>query len=581
MPPHEIADPEMKDLLAFLHTLRPANRGGLFGPPGPRPGSAKLTSGAVQRGLIRNETNFDMQIATADGKVHLLVREGDAWSERSITPKMDWTSYNGGYSGNRYSALEQINTSNVQRLAPKWVFPIPAAPRLEATPVVVDGIMYVTTANEAYAVDASTGRQIWQYRQPRTPGLLSEAAGGANRGVVALGDRVFMVTDHAHLLALNRWNGEKLWDVEMADHRKAYSATAAPLAVGDLVIIGVAGGEEGARGFLDAYKASTGERAWRFWTIPAPGEKLSETWIGSALEHGCGATWMTGSYDPGLDLLYWSVGNPCPDYNGDDRKGDNLYTNSVLALKPQTGELKWYYQFTPHDTHDWDAEEPLLLVDEMWQDKPRKLLVQANRNGFFFVLDRSNGELLLAKPFVKVNWASGYGKDGRPVLNPNNEPTIEGTLICPSSGTNWYSASYSPVVKLFFVAASESCVTSRKVPGAFEEGKRFFGGANTPVPGGKRYIRALDIQTGKTVWEYPQTPGGRSASGTLATAGGVVFFGEDSGLFTAVDGKTGRPLWHFPANQGWRASPMTYMVGGKQYVTIAGPSGFFTFGLPD
>jgi alcohol dehydrogenase (cytochrome c) len=350
--------------------------------------------------------------------------------------------------------------------------------------------------------------------------------------------------------------------------------------VGDLVMAGVAGGEEGTRGFLDAYSVATGKRAWRFWTIPKPGEKLAETWIGSALEHGCGATWMSGSYDPDLDLLYWSVGNPCPDFNGDDRKGDNLYTDSVLAMKPKTGELKWYFQFTPHDTHDWDAEEPLLLIDEPFQGRPRKLLVQADRNGFFFVLDRTNGELLLAKSFLKkVTWASGYGKDGKPILLPSSEPTVEGNLTCPSSGTNWMSAAYSPVVKLFFFSATDSCVITRKIPEPFAMGKRFFNGTDSGVPGGGRYIRALDIQTGRTVWDYTQTRGGRSASGTLSTSGGLVFFGEDSGVFTALDAKDGKPLWHFQANQAWRASPMTYMVGGKQYIAIAGPSGYFAFGL--
>jgi alcohol dehydrogenase (cytochrome c) len=391
-----------------------------------------------------------------------------------------------------------------------------------------------------------------------------------------------MVTDHARLLALNRWTGKKVWDIEMGDYKNNYSSTVAPLIVGDLVIAGVAGGEEGARGFLDAYRASTGERVWRFWTIPKRGEKLAETWVGSALEHGCGATWMTGSYDAVLDTLYWGVGNPCPDYNGDDRLGDNLYTDSVIALNPKTGELKWHFQFTPHDTHDWDAEEPILLIDETWQGRPRKLLAQANRNGFFFVLDRENGELLLATPFVRVNWATGYGKDGRPILVPDsNESSLEGTLICPRAGANWPSASYSPVLKMFYVTASDSCAILKKIPGPFEEGKRFFGGTATGVPGGRGSIRALDIKTGSKVWEYTPAGTGGGSSGTLSTAGGVVFIGESSGLFTALDGQNGKPLWSFPANQGWRASPMTYMVGGKQFVAIAGPGGFFAFGLAE
>jgi len=579
MPPHTIPDREMQALVSFLRTLRAESGSG--GSRQPRRGSIKLENGRVLQGVIRNETNFDVQLQTADGKFHLLTRDGSAYREADLAPKMDWPSYDGSYSGNRHSALAQINTTNVNRLAPKWIFPVPAAPRLEATPVVVDGVMYVTAANEAYALDAAAGRQIWRYHQPRNPDLLGEAGGGANRGVAIQGNRVFMATDHAHLLALDRATGKLLWDTEMADHvHEQYSATGAPMVVGDLVIAGVAGGEEGTRGFLDAYSVATGKRVWRFWTIPKPGEKLAETWIGKALEHGCGATWMSGSYDPGLDLLYWSVGNPCPDFNGDDRKGDNLYTDSVLALKPKTGELKWYFQFTPHDTHDWDADEPLLLIDEPFEGRPRKLLVQANRNGFFFVLDRTSGELLLAKPFLqKVTWASGYSKGGKPIRLPNSEPTLEGTLACPGSGTNWMSAAYNPAIKLFFFSANESCVISRKIPEPFEMGKRYFNGTNTGVPGGKRYIRALDIQTGRTVWDYDQTRGGRSASGTLSTDGGLVFFGEDSGVFTALDARSGKPLWHFSANQAWRASPMTYMIGGKQYVAIAGPSGYFAFGL--
>ena len=530
-----------------------------------------------------NQSNFDLQLATIDGKIHLLATATNGtYREKSLLPKMDWPRYDGSLAGNRDSPLDQINTTNAQRLTLKWMFPVPDAPRLESTPIVVDGVMYVTAVNAVYALDATNGRQLWAYQRAATPGLLGEASGGANRGVVVEGDRVFMLTDNAHLLALQSNTGKLLWDKSMTDWPKSqYSATGAPLVIGDLVFAGVAGGEEGARGFLGAYRVSTGEEVWRFWTIPKRGEKLAETWIGNALEHGCGATWLSGSYDPELDLLYWAVGNPCPDFNGAERKGDNLYTDSVLALKPKTGELKWYYQFTPHDNHDWDATEPLLLVDELFQGQPRKLLVQANRNGFFFVLDRSNGEFLLAKAFTKSTWASGYTKQGRPILLPNSDPSPQGTLECPDSGTNWMSASYNPPLKLFFFAASDTCAINRVIPAPFEMGSRFFNGARSAVAGGKRSIRAIDIQTGNGVWDYPQTAGRRSSAGTLSTNGGLVFIGEDSGLFTALDGRTGKALWHFPANQVFRASPMTYMVGGKQYVSIAGPAGFLTFGLQD
>ena len=549
------------------------------GPFQPRPATLKIQDGSTLAGTLTSLNPFSATLITADGKFHLLAREGETYRERSIEPKRDWTAYDGGDTGNRYSSLEQINKTNIGKLAPAWVFPVPGAPRLEVTPVVIDGVMYITGPNEAYALDSITGRQIWAFRTPRTAGLLSEAGGGANRGVAVAGDRVFMVTDHAHLLALDRRTGSKLWDTTMADFKEGYSATSAPLAIGDLVISGVAGGEEGARGFVDAYNAATGARAWRFYSIPARGEKGAETWVGNALEHGCGATWLTGSYDPVPGIVYWAVGNPCPDYNGDERTGDNLYTSSVMALDIKTGRLKWHFQFTPHDTHDWDAVEPLLLVDEQWQGRPRKLLLHGDRNGFFFVLDRISGELLLAKPMADVNWATGYGKDGRPVLTEHFDSTLEGSLVCPATGggANWPAASYSPQSKLFYVRVTDNCAIYKKDSEPIEIGQRFFGGTATGQAGGASFIRALDIQTGRKAWEYPLTGGG--GSGTLSTAGGLVFFGESGGLFIAVEANTGKPVWHFESGQTWRASPMTYMVDGKQYVALAGSGGIFTFAL--
>jgi alcohol dehydrogenase (cytochrome c) len=546
--------------------------------PGPRPAALKLSSGGVLDGTLMSEDEFSADLLTADGKYHLLSREGGAYREKPIEPKSDWTTYNGDLSGNRYSVLDRINAGNVKDLAVAWLFPTPSSPRIEATPLVVEGVMYLTGWNELYALDATTGRQLWMYRQPHTKGLLSNAGKGANRGAAIAGDKVFMVTDGAHLLAFNRKNGEKLWDIEMGAVKDGYSASAAPLLVGDLLIVGVAGGEEGARGFLDAYKISTGEHAWRFYTIPRRGEKGSETWMGSALEHGCGATWLTGSYDPELGLVYWSTGNPCPDYNGDERKGDNLHTNSVVALSVKTGELKWHYQFTPHDMHDWDAAEPLLLIDQPWQGKPRKLLLHADRNGFFFVLDRATGELLEAEPFVKVNWASGYGKDGRPLLTKNFETSSEGTLTCPASsgGTNWFSDSWNPVSKLFYVRSTDWCAIYNLQEDPLVE-NRWYGGVAPNQPGAENFIRALDIHTGKKVWEFPLSIYGRG--GILSTAGGLVFFGGPQGAFAALDASSGKDLWHLEVGQDWQASPMTYMVGGKQYVVLPGPAGVFAFAL--
>jgi alcohol dehydrogenase (cytochrome c) len=594
MPAFPFTDDEMKQLLAHVRGLvageikvedgRAAFRSRM-GVLQPKPGSIRLSNGQTLEGTVMNEGDFSAEVLTADGKFHLLYRAGqdDSFRERPIEPKQDWASYDGNVSGNRYSKLEQVNVENAARMSLSWLFAIPDASRLEVTPVVVDGVMYVTTANEVWALNATTGHQIWHWREPRNKGLLSEAGAGANRGVAVKGDRIFMETDNAHLIALDRRSGRKLWDSKMGDPKDGYSATAAPLVAGDLVVAGVAGGEEGARGFVDAYKADTGERAWRFYTVPARGEKAADTWQGKWLEHGCGATWLTGSYDPNLDLVYWAVGNPCPDYNGDERKGDNLYTSSVVALDSKTGRLDWYRQFTPHDVHDWDSAQPMVLVDRNWEGRPRKLLLHADRNGFFFVLDRTNGELLHVNPFVRVTWATGYGPDGRPILTPDSEPTVQGTFSCPGyGGTTWMSTAFNPVYNLYYVRINGNCGIFKKSEDDIEMGERTYGGTTDRPPGPAKgsSIAAFDITTGKAVWEYP-LGSGFDRSGTLSTAGGLVFFGEGTGSLVAVHAQTGKTLWHAEMGQNWWASPMTYMVSGKQYVAIAGPAGIFCFSLPD
>ena len=598
--------------------------------------TVRLRNGQTLHGIARSESAFDFQLLDMEGKLHLLSKDQvtEVIHEKSIMAKvalapdemrdlvtylsgltMDpnaktrlaatadvgpgisfaevaspkagtWPTYHGNLSGNRFSALTQINTGNVERLAPKWMFTIPTAPRaLEVTPVVVDGVMYVTTVNEAYALDAGRGREIWHYRRPRSSGLAGDAASGINRGVAVLGDRVFMVTDNAHVIALHRITGQLIWDVEMADSGQNYGATSAPLVVNDLVISGVSGGDEGIRGFVDAYKASTGEHAWRFWTIPAAGEPGSETWGGRAIEHGCAATWLTGTYDPEAKLLYWPTGNPCPDYNGDERKGDNLYSSSILALDPSTGKLKWYYQPTPHDLHDWDATETPMLVDAQFHGEPRKLMLQGNRNGFFYVLDRLTGKVLLAEPFVKnLTWASGIGADGRPKLLPGNDPTAEGQRVCPAvaGAANWPSTAFDPTTGLFYMFAEESCTVFTKNDQWWEAGKSFYGGGTHRAAGertNEKFLKALDIQTGKTVWEIPDVGGGILGSGVMATAGGLVFFGDGQGAFVAADSKTGKLLWHFNTGQTWKASPMAYMVDGNQYVGIAAGSTILAFRL--
>jgi alcohol dehydrogenase (cytochrome c) len=567
---------EAADLTAFLRTLRP--RGGVA----PARTSYRLSDGTVVSGLVMNSTIADAQVLGDDRRLHLLRRSGETW--REVRSQVDWPLYNGTTNGHRYSALAQIDTANVDRLAPRWIFTVPNASRLQVTPAVVDGVMYVTVANECYALDAGTGRQIWHYQRPRTRGLIGNAAGGINRGVAVAGDRVFMVTDHAHIIALNRHTGALLWETEMADWRQNYNATGAPLTVDGLVITGTSGGDEGVRGFIAAFDQATGKEAWRFWTVPAPGEPKSETWQGKGIAHPGGATWMTGAYDPTLETLYWPVGNPGPDLIGDDRLGDNLYTDSVVALDPKTGVLKWHFQFTPHDVWDYDAQEPLALVDADWDGRPRKLLVQANRNGFFYVLDRTDGRFLFGTRFAKqVTWATGLAADGRPLRAPDMEPSAEGRRVCPSldGASNWYSTAFHPATGLYYVQTNDKCGIFTRTPAEWEAGKGFMGGSFRQAPDepAQRVLRAFDIRTGKPVWELPQSGAVNSWGGVLATAGGLVFVAEDSGAFMAVDATNGRPLWRFQTNQLWKASPMTYQFDGMQYVAIAAGPNVLSFAV--
>lgn len=576
MPGFDIADDEMRHLVAFLRALRP-KRGAA-----PVRATIETTDGRTLEGIVLNQTSMDLQLLSGDTRVHLLRRTGDRY--RSVTSQVNWSTYNGQVGGNRYSPIDQIDENNVARLAPKWVFALPDTSRLEVTPVVVDGIMYVTSANECYALDAGSGRQIWHFKRPRTKGLVGDAAGGINRGVAIAGERVFMVTDHARIIALNRFTGALLWDTEMADWRQNYGATSAPLAVGNLVVSGTSGGDEGVRGFVAAFDQATGKEAWRFWTVPRRGEPGSETWKGKDIDHPCAAAWLTGTYDPDLDTLYWPTGNPCPDYDGSERLGDNLYSDSMLALDPATGKLKWYFQYTPHDVWDWDAQQPAVLVDVDWEGQPRQLLLHANRNGFFYVLDRTDGELLLAKPFVKkLTWAREIGPDGRPVLNPNQEPSPEGTKVCPAveGATNWFSTSFNPATALYYVQTLEKCTIYTKSPSEWEPGKSYYSGStrNAPDEQAQKVLRAIDIETGDIAWELPQTGPANSWGGTLTTGRGLVFFGEDSGALMAVDASSGQPLWQFQTNALWKASPMTYVFDDEQHIAVAAGSTIISFAL--
>jgi alcohol dehydrogenase (cytochrome c) len=570
-----LSDTEATDLIRFLRTLRPRAGNG--------PARIKLTlpGGRALDGLALNQSSVDVQLLGDDRRIHLLRKNGEKF--REVTSQSDWPSYNGDVGGGRFSPLTQINKNNVSRLVPKWLFGLPNTSNLQVTPVVADGVMYVTSANECYALDAGTGREIWHYQRPRTKGLIGVSAGGANRGVAVAGDRVFMTTDHAHLIALNRVTGALMWEIEMADWHQNYYTTGAPLALQNMLIAGISGGDDGVRGFLAAYDQATGREVWRFWTVPQRGEPGSETWQGKAIDHPGGTTWMTGTYDPVLDTLYWPVGNPGPDFIGDDRLGDNLYTDAIVALDPKTGKLKWYFQFTPHDVWDYDAMQPSVLVDATWQGQPRKLLVHANRNGFFYVLDRTDGKFLLGKQYVKnVTWASGLTAEGRPIVVPDMEPSRDGKRVCPSldGASNWYSTSFNPITNLYYVQTNDKCGIFTRTDMDWEAGKGFMAGSFGPAPEpAQRVLRALDIRTGKAVWELPQTGTVNSWGGVLSTAGGIVIFGEDSGALMAADASTGKPLWSFQTSQLWKASPMTYTFDNKQLIAVAAGSNIIAFGL--
>jgi alcohol dehydrogenase (cytochrome c) len=500
-------------------------------------------------------------------------------------PEANWVSYNGDYTGRRYSRLSQITPTTVPQLRTEWVFHAHNSNRLETTPVVVNGMMFVTAANDVSALDARTGQVVWHHSRAISEGLIDDASGHINRGVAVWHDRVFMQTDNAHLVCLDARSGNQIWDVAYADWNKNYGATGAPLVVKDKVVVGTSGGDDGVRGFVAAYDAVTGKLAWRFWTIPGPGEFGSKSWPGQAYLRGGGTTWMPGTYDPALNLIYWGTSNPAPDFNDDMRPGDALYTDSVLALDPDTGTLKWYFQFTPHDLFDYDAVETPMLIDADYKGEPRKLLVQANRNGYVYVLDRTNGKFLSATRFVeKLNWAKGIDELGRPIRT-GVRPTPDGARVCPgyAGATNWYAPSYNESTRMVYFMSLEECETFFSQPTqGFQEGKEYYSTGVKRIPGetSQKVLVAYSVDAGSISWKYPQTGHGHSSGGTMTTAGGLLFFGDDAGSFEAVDTQTGKPLWHFNTGQNMSASPMSYAVAGKQYVAIAAGSNVFSFALP-
>ena len=492
----------------------------------------------------------------------------------------NWMTYSGDYLGRRFSALDQVNTTNVRALTAKWVYQTAATGKLETSPLVVDGILYATAQDDrAFALDARTGRPIWMYQHP-LPGDIRPCCGRVNRGLAILGDKVFLGTLDAHVIALDAKTGNVVWDVVAADYRTGHSFTVAPLAVKDLGVIGVSGGEYGVRGFIDAYDAATGKRRWRFYTVPGPGEPGNETWEGDSWKVGGAPAWNTGTYDVVTNQIFWPTGNPAPSNRGAGRAGDNLYSNTLLALNTDTGKLNWYFQFTKHDEHDWDATQVPVIIDTAGG---KHLIAQANRNGFFYVIDRTTGKLLSANPYGKTTWSDAKDAEGRPVANQNASPTLEGHTVCPGAlgTTNFMAPTYDPQTGLFYVTARDQCDIFSTAPQPYEAGHAYYGSAYFPSEEAKPYrgfLKAIDPATGQVKWKFEHTS--PTWSGVLSTAGGLVFTGDAEGNFIAMDAAAGKPLWHFQMGGAVYAAPMAFAVDGKEYVAIAAGSAVYAFGLP-
>jgi alcohol dehydrogenase (cytochrome c) len=504
-----------------------------------------------------------------------------------------WLTMHGDYSGQRHSPLAQITPANVSRLRPAWTFQAGALPLSrgwEGTPLVVDGTLYVTgNDNAAWAIDAATGREIWRYRRELPDNLTYASGNRTNRGFAILGNRLFMATLDAHVIALETDTGDLIWDVPFADYTQGFAATVAPLVVRDMVIIGNSGGDYPTRGFVDAYDAATGAHRWRFYTIPGPGEPGSETWPNAeAMARGGGATWTTGTYDPEFDLVYWGTGNPNPDYYGGDRLGDNLYTASLVALDAGTGELAWHFQFTPHDLHDWDANQIPVLAELEFDGAMRRVVMMANRNGFFYTFDRETGELLVGQPFTGTQWAREIDANGRPIVLADGfiaaDDSGEGATCVPDlrGGTNFYPPSFDPARELFFVMARESCAfyTAREDP-VPDEPELFMSGTMRELPEPRTsFLRALDPRTGDLVWEYPI--GDLNQAGVMSTASGLVFAGNIEGDLAAFDSETGERLWSYYTGAPIHGTaPLTYMWEGRQYVLIPSGSILLAFTLAE
>jgi alcohol dehydrogenase (cytochrome c) len=505
---------------------------------------------------------------------------------RANQEPQNWLTYSGTTLSQRHSALTQITPANAKDLTLQWVFQSRSIEKHEVTPLVVDGVMYtVQGINDVIALNAATGKTIWSYSY-KPDAAAHNCCGQETRGLAILGDKIFLAALDTNVIAINAKTGKEVWRTQAADPKQGYAMTHAPLVIKDKVLAGVAGGEYGIRGFVAAFDANTGKEVWRFYTIPGPGEPGNETWSGESWKHGAGAIWVTGSYDPETNLTFWGTGNAGPDWNGDARLGDNLYTSSVIALDADTGKIKWHYQFSPHNEFDWDSTQVPVLADIPWQGRTRKVMLWANRNGMFYVLDRTSGQFLLGKPFVKVNWATGFDEKGRPMRTPGIEPTKDGTVVYPGNqgGTNWYNPSFSPRTGLFYIPTWENS-SSTYVKGAeppdFVDGKLFTGDFPRPSKTGDDVfstIRAVDPQTGEKKWDY-RLAAPSTEAGILTTASDLLFSGGRDGSFYALDARDGKLLWETNLGPSVAAGPITYAVNGKQYVSIQAGSALFTFSL--
>ena len=495
----------------------------------------------------------------------------------------NWLTYWGDYRGTHYSGLKQITPANAPSLKSAWTFQT-GGTTVETTPLVVDGIMYVTgPLNNAAALDARTGRPLWRYTR-RLPQVASHCTVMTNRGFALLGDRLYMATLDMHLVALDARSGNVIFDVAVDDYKKGLSITHAPLAIDGKIIVGVTAGECALTGWVDAYDATTGKKLWRTHTTPQPGDPNRKTWEPEkSADYGGAPTWTTGTYDADTNTIFWATGNPGPDYEGRVRLGDNLYSCSVVALDPATGKMKWWFQFTPHDVHDWDGNQTPMLIDGTVRGQKRKLLVTAQRNAFYYVLDRVTGEFITGQAFAKQTWAKGLDDKGRPIVLPDTTPTPEGNYVCPDAAgsANWGSPSYDPATGFFLVSVREACAVYTSVNKPPVPGEGFTGGGQEldPKIGTPGSVRALDALTGARKWDFPLQIGS-SATGVVATAGGVVFASSNDGNLIALDSRTGKYLWHYYTGANIVASPISYAVGGKQYVTVAAQSAIFTFALP-